>query len=151
MGQQRWWSVAAVTAMVVPALAVAGWELVDHDPFAAEALVLITPGVVAGRDAAGAAAHDAVAVLGGQALVAYVRDELNLEIDPPVVRGWVRPGSNVVVVRVESDDQETVADVANAYALALWTCVANSSAPASVAPLPRSTAGWSCSGRSSVR
>lgn len=119
MGQQRWWSVAAVAAMVVPALAVVGWELADHDPYAAEALVLITPGVIAGRDAYGAAAHDAVAVLGGQAMVAYVRDDLNLEIDPPVVRGRVRAGSNVVVVRVESDDQETVADVANAYALAL--------------------------------
>jgi uncharacterized protein involved in exopolysaccharide biosynthesis len=111
-----WWIVAAA---VVPAVAVALLELTDHDRYAAEAMVLVTPGVVAGRDATGSAARDAVAVLGGQALVAYVRDDLDLEVDPPVVEGRVAVGSNVVVVRVESDDQDTVADVANSYALAL--------------------------------
>lgn len=114
----RWWWVPLAAA--VAAVGAGGYELfaAEH-PYSAEALVLVTPGVVAGRGFDGTAARDAVAVLDGQALVAYVRDDLDLEVDPPAVRGRVRRGSDVVVVRVDSQDQETVADVANSYALAL--------------------------------
>jgi uncharacterized protein involved in exopolysaccharide biosynthesis len=114
---KHWWIV--VVAAVVPALAVLVVDVVADEPFAAEALVLVLPGAASGRDNDGTAARDAVAVLGVDAIEAYVRAELAWEADPPRVHGRVIEGSNVVVVRVESDDADTVADVANAYALAL--------------------------------
>lgn len=117
-----------VLGIVAPVLVVVGIELADDDPYVAEALVLVSPGVAAGRDIDGSAARDAAVVLQSEPLVAYVRDELKLDTDPPLAHGSVLEGSNVVVVRVESfAEQEgpeglvvpTVADIANAYALAL--------------------------------
>jgi hypothetical protein len=98
--------------------------------------------VAAGRIADGAAAHDAAAVLQSEALVACVRGDLGLDVDPPIATGEVIDGSNVVIVRVASFDPVvvavrsgeevagdqptegeviglTVADVANSYARAL--------------------------------
>lgn len=111
---------AGVLAAVLPAVAL---SLLQDPQYRATAEVIIrtsntgsvfNTGSQTNRDPDRVIQNE-ISVLEGDVVLAKLKENLGLAVDPPEVKGAARTDTDVVEVSVESGDPETAADLVNAY------------------------------------
>lgn len=118
--RRKWIVVAGVLAAVVPAVVL---SLLQDPQYRATAEVIIrtsnsdsvfNTGSQANRDPDRVIQNE-ISVLEGDVVLAKLKGNLGLALDPPGVKGTARTDTDVVAVSVESGDPDTAADLVNAY------------------------------------